>query len=57
MQICKYVCMYERVEVAEWIRRWSPPFPWCPVNCVRKRKPDRKKKQTEILQKGQNTEM
>ena len=22
----------ERVEVVEWNRRWSPPFPCCPVN-------------------------
>ena len=28
---CLNVC--ERVEVVEWNRRWSPPFPWCPVNC------------------------
>ena len=22
----------ERVEVAEWNKRWSPPFPYCPVS-------------------------
>ena len=23
----------ERVEVLEWNKRWSPPFPCCPVSC------------------------
>ena len=23
----------ERVEVVEWNKRWSPPFPCCPVSC------------------------
>ena len=27
---CLNVC--ERAEVAEWNKRWSPPFPCCPVN-------------------------
>ena len=35
----------ERVEVVEWNKRWSPPFPCCPVSrqCL-KENPDRKKK-------------
>ena len=23
----------ERVELVEWNKRWSPPFPYCPVSC------------------------
>ena len=34
----------ERVEVAEWNKRWSPPFPGCPVIVsVCEENPDRKK--------------
>ena len=25
--------IFERVEVVEWNKRWSPPFPYCPVSC------------------------
>ena len=25
-------CLNERVEVVEWNKRWSPPFPCCPVS-------------------------
>ena len=28
----KYLNICERVEVVEWNKSWSPPFPWCPVN-------------------------
>ena len=34
----------ERVEVVQWNKRWSPPFPCCPVIvCVCEENPDRKK--------------
>ena len=33
----------ERVEVVEWNKRWSIPFPCCPVNCQCQLNPDRKK--------------
>ena len=29
----KYLNVREQVEVVEWNKRWSPPFPCCPVNC------------------------
>ena len=29
----KCLNVHERVEVVEWNKRWSPPFPCCPVSC------------------------
>ena len=28
----EFLNVHERVEVAEWNERWSPPFPCCPVS-------------------------
>ena len=41
----------ERVEVVEWNKRWSPPFPCCPCESLVsvKENPDRKKKRKKII--------
>ena len=51
----KCLNVLERVEVVEWNKRWSPPFPCCPVNrqCLwrkpwdRERQRDRERETTK----------
>ena len=46
----KCLNVLERVEVVEWNKRWSPPFPCCPENHQSlKENPDRKKIKSHIL--------
>ena len=42
----KCLNVHERLEVVEWNKRWSPPFPCCPVNrqCLWKKTLIEKKK-------------
>ena len=46
----KFLNVCEWVEVVEWNKRWSPPFPCCSVSCqCLKENPYRKKKQFSLL--------
>ena len=49
----KYLNVRERVELVEWNKRWSSPFPWYPVSCQCPWKKTRIDKKQSLLQKKQ----